>query len=208
MIQRFTYDGDLIDGVEANFQTSCMTAGPNGSTLYAEKRFDSIDSCEGHYEIVQINWEAYEESSESTGRPKAVISEKTVGGQTTATFKDDGFGLLRAEDPETGVINYLAPLKSDEAKVRIRIPYADLAAKMGMGAENLMITYAGQVIKIPMTAFDCGDLLAGMPCQDDATFEIQLAKDEAGNVTVKVQLFVVEQVNAMTKLVHRKTIQY
>jgi hypothetical protein len=31
--------------------------------------------------------------------------------------------------------------------------------------------------------------------------------DEAGNITYDVQLFVVEQVDGMTKVVHRKTIQ-
>ena len=58
-----------------------------------------------------------------------------------------------------------------------------------------------------MDLFDCDDMLASMPCQSDSTIEIILHTDEAGIVTYEVQLFVVEQVNAMTRVVHRKTIQ-
>lgn len=49
--------------------------------------------------------------------------------------------------------------------------------------------------------------LSEMPCQDDATIEIHLSADDQGHVTYTIELFVVDQVNAMTKVVHRKTIQ-
>ena len=137
-IQRFTYDGELIDQVETNYFVNRMTEGPNGSTIYIEKRFDE-EGCFGSFDIVQINWPLVK--AELTGRPRSLISERTVGGRTTAVFRDDGFGLLSVEDPETGEMNYIAPLKSDENKVRLRIPFADLLAKMNAGAENLLITY-------------------------------------------------------------------
>ncbi len=207
-IQRFTYDGELVDEVETNFQVRGLTEGPNGSSIYIEKRFDNEaeDSCDGRFEVVQVNWR--EPKSESTGRPVPIISERTIGGKTTAEFKDDGFGLLKVVDPESGAVDYRAPLKSDKNDVRLRIPFADMQAKLAAGANNLLINYQGQEIAISMSTFDCADLLAGMPCQDDATVEIQLTMDEGGNIKVVVQLFVVEQVNAMTKVVHRKTIQY
>jgi len=202
LIQRFTFNGDLVDAVEANYQVREITEGPNGSTIYVERRFDEDGDC-GPIDVVQVMWE----DDEPTGRPKSMISERTVGGQTTAVFRDDGFGLLCVEDTETGVMNYLAPLKSDEDKVRLRVPFADMIAKVNTGAENLLITVQGQKIAIPMSIFDCTDLLDQMPCQDDATIEIQLVRDESGNVKVTIQLFVVEQVDDMTKVVHRKTIQ-
>lgn len=209
MIQRYTYEGELIDGVEANFQVGAITEGPNRSTLYFERRRDGMeDSCEGHYEIVQIHWDPYGAESESTGRPKAVIAEKTKGGKTIATFKDEGFGLLRSEDPETGIVNYRAPLKSDKDDIRLRIPFKDIQVKLAAGANDLLIDYHGQEIAIPMSAFDCADILMGMPCQDDATIEIHIEADESGQVTVTVELYVIEQVNAMTRIVHRKSIQY
>ena len=207
-IQRFTFDGELIDEVETNFHIACMTEGPDGSTIYIQKSDSDMDSCDGNFEVVQVTWPESEESSEPTGRPKAVISERSFGGKTVATFKNDGFGLLKVEDPETGAVDFKAPLKSDKEDVRLRIPFEDVLAKVASGANNLLIPYKGQVIRIPMSAFDCADLLGGMPCQDDATVEIQLTMDEAGNVKVVVQLFVVEQVDAMIKVVHRKTIQY
>ena len=202
VIQRFTYNGDFVDAVEANYQVREITEGPNGSTIYLERRFEEDGDC-GPIEVVQVMWE----DDEPTGRPKSMISERTVGGQTTAVFRDDGFGLLCVEDSETGVMNYLAPLKSDEDKVKLRIPFADMIAKVNAGAENLLISVQGQEIAIPMSTFDCVDLLDQMPCQDDATIEIQLVRDESGNVKVTIQLFVVEQVDDMTKVVHRKTIQ-
>ncbi|BES66309.1 hypothetical protein SANA_27480 [Gottschalkiaceae bacterium SANA] len=207
-IQRFTYEGKLIDEVETNFHVSHMTEGPNGSTIYAQKKEEDKDSCKGIYEIVQINWDEITGLSGVNNRPKPVISEKTVGGKTIAEFKDTGFGLLKIVDPETGKMDYKAPLKSDENDVRLRIPFVDMQAKLTAGANHLLINYMGQEIAIPMTAFDCGDLMASMPCQEDATIEIHLLIDEAGNVKVTVELFVVEQVNSMMKVVHRKTIQY
>jgi hypothetical protein len=207
-VQRFTYDGTLVDEVETNFQVRGLTEGPNGTSIYVEKRFEenTDDPCDGHFEVVQVNWNAKNPSG--VGRPKAVISEKTVGGKTLAEFKDAGFGLLKVVDPETGAVDYKAPLKSDKNDVRLRIPFADMHAKLAAGAKHLLINYKGQEIFIPMSVFDCADLMAGMPCEDDATIEIHLVTDEAGNVTVTVQLFVVEQVNSMMKVVHRKTIQY
>ena len=204
-IQRFTYAGELIDEVETNFHVSRMTEGPDGSTLYIQKMYDD-GSCVA-MEVMQVTWDKIEESSESVGRPKSVISERSFGGKTIAEFKDAGFGLLKVVDPETGVVDYKAPLKSDKNDVRLRIPFADIQAKLAAGADSLLINYQGREIAIPMSAFDCSELMAGMPCQDDATIEIHLETDEAGNVKVTVQLFVVEQVNAMTRLVHRKTIQ-
>ena len=198
-IQRYTYDGELIDGVETDFCIKDMTEGPNNSTIYIQ---DSVDS--GYVEVVQISWE----DETRAGRPKSVISERSFGGKTIAEFRDAGFGLLKVVDSETGAVDYKAPLKSDKNDVRLRIPFADMQAKLEMGAKSLLINYQGQEIAIPMSAFDCADLLGGMPCQDDATVEILLTMDEAGNVKVVVQLFVVEQVNAMTRVVHRKTIQY
>lgn len=213
-IQRFTLDGELIDSVITNYHTKQVTEGPNGSTIYIEKRFDNEnegyegydESCVGHFEVVQVDWNA--RNPFETGRPKAIISEKTVGGKTLAEFKDTGFGLMKVIDPETGAMDYKAPLKSDKNDVRLRIPFADMKVKLAEGANHLLINYKGQEIAIPMSAFDCTDLLAGMPCEDDATIEIHLLVDETGNVTVTVQLFVVEQVDGMTKVVHRKTIQY
>ena len=200
-IQRYTYEGKMLESVVTDYCAGFITAGPDDSTLYIQGNRDE----DYYFDVMKVKWDV---GTKSTGRPKSIISERTVGGVTTAEFKNDGFGLLRAEESETGVVNYRAPLKSDEMKVKLRIPFADLQGKLNAGAENLLIEYQGQQIQIPMSAFDCADLLGGMPCQDDATVEIQLTIDEAGNVKVVVQLFVVEQVDAMTKVVHRKIIQY
>jgi hypothetical protein len=198
-VQRYTIDGRFVDEVKVNHCVKRMVQGSAGSTLYV--RYNNDDEI---LEVMKVTWE----NDESTGRPTSVISERSFGGRTIAEFKDNGFGLFKVVDPETGVIDYRAPLKSDANDVRLRIPFADIQAKAATGANNLLISYQGQEIKIPMSVFDCADFLAGMPCQDDATIEIHLVVDESGNVTVTVQLFVVEQVNTMTKVIHRKTIQY
>jgi hypothetical protein len=199
-IQRYSYSGELLESYKTEYCVSEITEGPNDSTLYLRKSHEN-----SNFDVMKVSWDIEEPS---IGRPKSVIAERSFGGKTLAEFKDAGFGLLKVVDPETGAIDYKAPLKSDKKDVRLRIPFADMQAKLAAGANHLLINYMGQEIAIPMSAFDCTDLLAGMPCQDDATIEIHLIADEAGNVTVTVQLFVVEQVNSMTKVVHRKTIQY
>jgi hypothetical protein len=212
-IQRYAYDGELVDQLETNYRTRKITAGPNGSTLYLQKRFiEEGDAEYGEYglgswqlEVIQTNWDQ-EEAKASTGRMKPVISERNFGGKTIARFADDGFGLLKQVKEDTGILDYKAPLKSQAMDVRLQIPYEDALAKAGLGARNLVLTYLGQEIAIPFERLMSVDL-ASMPCTDEATIEIHLQADEAGQVTISIDLFVVEQVDAMTRLVHRTSIQ-
>jgi hypothetical protein len=200
-IDRYTYDGDRIDGVQTNYCAKQITQGPDGSTIYIQANYE-----EGMVlEVVQVNWEPWMSTS-SIGSPKHFVSERTWGGRTLANLDNGRFGMLKAMDPETGETDLRVPVRSDKPLVKVRIPYEDVAAKLG-AARNMNIEYKGQSIAIPLDTFACADLLAAMPCQDEATFEIILKADQAGNVTYTIDLFVVEQTNAMTKVVHRKTIQ-
>lgn len=219
-IERYTYGGVFDKGVTVNARAIGMVEGPAGSTLYIQKSDpqrlmpgddDNKDDppfypCDDPIEMVQINWEAGNEISSGSG-PRPVIQEQTRAGHTIARFTDSQFGLLRMEDSETGIVDYQAPIRSKENLVKLQIPYCDIKAKLESGARNLMVEYQGQTLRFPMELFECDDMLAAMPCQDEATIEIIIHMDEAGNVTCEVQMFVVEQVNAMTRVVHRKTIQ-
>lgn len=214
-IQRYTYKGELVDQLETNEQTRRMTPGPDGSTLYLQVRYLEEDEWTGNLgagdyqlEIIQMNWdqEAEVTSSSTTGRIRPTISERTFGGRTLARFADKGFGLIKQMEAETGIVDFRAPLRSWAKDLRLQIPYGDLMAKAGMGARDLVLTYQGQEIAIPFDLLLSVDL-DQMPCQDDATIEIHLEADEEGNVTYTIELFVVEQVNGVTKVVHRKTIQ-
>lgn len=149
----------------------------------------------------KIEWE-----SESVGSPRSLIHERSIGGKTLATFRDGGYGLLRSEEPETGLTDYLAPLKTKEQDVRLRIPLCDVMAKVEENARNLEILYGEERIVIPMSALTVQNLLAQMPCETDATIEIHLERGEDGFVIVTAELFVVEQVDDMTKVVHRAPI--
>ncbi len=209
-VERYTYDGELVDSVVTNFGVKKMTEGPNGSTIYIQAKYPEEENQErkrfSALEVIQINWNGEGGLSQNNG-PRPVIQERTRAGYTIARFTDHQFGLLRVEEPETGIVDYSAPIRSNENLVKLQIPYCDIKAKMESGARNLMVEYQGQTLTFPMELFACDDMLAAMPCQSDATIEIIMQTDEAGNVTFEVQLFVVEQVNAMTKVVHRKTIQ-
>lgn len=209
-IERYTYDGELVDSVTTNFGVKRITEGPNGSTLYIQKHYSENvdrDTCSGGtMEVVQVNWEN-ETVKGRTGGPRHIVQERTRDGLTMARFQDSQFGLLRAEEPETGIVDYRAPIRSEENLVRLQMPYYDVAAKLASGARNLVVEYRDQMITLPLTIFDCEDLLDTMPCQDEATFEIILKTDEAGNVSYQVQLFVVEKMNGMTSVVHRKTVE-
>ncbi len=216
-IDRYTYDGVRVDGVETNYCIRRITEGPNGSTIYMQmkyldEKFVEVDQEEdkkeefGPLEVIQVNWEPEKEISDGSG-PRPVIREKTRAGYTVARFADSKFGLLRVEELETGMVDYQAPIRSNENAVKLQIPYFDIKAKMESGARNLLVDYQDQELVFPMELFNCDDVLAAMPCQSDATIEIIMHTDEAGNVTYDVQLFVVEQVNGMTRVVHRKTIQ-
>lgn len=148
----------------------------------------------GHY---LIDW------SPKSGNPRALIHERTMHGKTLAVFRDQGYGLLRTEDPESGIIDYLAPLKTEENDVRLRIPLCDLVAKVQDKAQNLEILYGEDRIEIPMKQLDVRELLNQMPCETDATIELHLTRNEDGSIQTTGELFVIEQVNAQTKRVHR-----
>ncbi|BES64661.1 hypothetical protein SANA_11000 [Gottschalkiaceae bacterium SANA] len=143
----------------------------------------------------------------SMNRPRAIICERTFTGQTLATFRDDAFGLLKVIDPETGVIDFRAPLRSEEKDVRVRISYADIQMKVDVGAKNLLIEYRGRAIQIPMITFECEELLSEMPTHEEAMIEIHLIEKEDGSLEKVIQLIVVEQVDEKTKLVHRMNVQ-
>ncbi|BES64337.1 hypothetical protein SANA_07760 [Gottschalkiaceae bacterium SANA] len=208
-VERYTYEGVLKGRVKVNERISVIIEGPNGSSLYLQKVNLNSNSmpdemrCDDPVELIQINWDG---KLELAG-PKRVIQEQTRVGHTLARFTDNQFGLLRMEEPETGIVDYKAPIRSKENLVKLQIPYCDIKAKLESGARNLMVEYQGLTLSFPMELFQCDDMLAAMPCQDHATIEIIMHTDEAGKVTNEIQLFVVEQTNAMTKIVHRKTLQ-
>ncbi len=181
----------------------------NGYIMVGESEFGEgdgwIESGFGDIWIVKLS--GVEEVRESTGRPISMIVERSFGGQTLATFRDNCFGVFKAVELESGTVDYRALLKSDEMDLRLRIPFEDIMGKQVAGANNLLIEYRGQEIKIPMSLFDCDGLLAEMPCQDDATIEIHLTVDEDGYVNQKIQLFVVEQIDEITRVVRRATVQ-
>jgi hypothetical protein len=209
-VERYTFEGKRIGRVELNARVKGIVEGPDGSTIYIQKadpeRVLGEDECDDPIEVVRINWEPEAIINDGSG-PRSVIQERTRAGNTVARFTDHQFGLLRVEEQETGIVDYRAPIRSSENLVKLQIPYGDIKAKMESGARNLMVEYQGQTLTFPMELFACDDMLAAMPCQTDATIEIIMHTDETGDVTCDVQLFVVEQVNGMTRVVHRKTIQ-
>ena len=145
------------------------------------------------------------EAKRPVGRMQHIVRERTFGGRTIARFDDARFGLIAQRD-ESGLIDYRALIRSNANDVRLQIPYADLMTKITEGAQDLILSVRGQEIRISMTVFE-GDWLAGMPCETEATFEIHLAVDEAGQTTYTIDFFVVEQLDEKTRLVHRKTVQ-
>lgn len=145
-----------------------------------------------------VNW-----NPASSGTPKRLISERSVNGKTVARFRDDGYGLLKTKVNETGLVDYLAPLKTEESDVKLQIPLEDLVAKRGENARDLVILFGEDRISMPMSLLDGSELLGKLPCQEDATIEIHLNRLEDGAVEVTVELFVIEQVDEMTKRVHR-----
>lgn len=146
-----------------------------------------------------IDWN----KTKTQGGPRALIAERTMHGKTMAIFRDQGYGLLRKEDPETGAVDYLAPLKTEEKDVVLRIPLCDVTVKLAENARYLEIMLGDDRVDIPMASLDVRDLLSQLPCETDATIEIHLTRDEEGKIAVSADLFVIEQVNEMTKVVHR-----
>ena len=216
MLERISYEGEIFEGIELNREAhACrITEGPNGSTLYLRRAVSAEDGetfLKDQWELVQVNWTDSADQTETekttASGMRPLIRERVKQDSTIAVFNNHGFGLYKRLDPSTEAFDYVAPLRTQESQVRLQIPYSDVKAKCESGSRNLVVEYKDQTIALPMILFDCDDLLASMPCQDEATIEIILKADEAGNVNYYVQLFVVEEVNGMTKLVHRKTIQ-
>lgn len=213
-IQRYSYEGDWIDEVEVDPSVRKITEGPEGSTIYVRsavhEMVSTLRSSGLPYEAIQITWPESQlpaSNLSTSNRMKPLIHEVKKQGQTLAVFEPHQFGLLKQEDPETGNIDFRAPIRSQDNNVSLRIPYCDIQEKREGGARNLMVEYQGQTLTFPMELFNIDDMLAAMPCQTDATIEIIMQTDEAAKVTYEVQLFVVEQVNEMTRVIHRNTIQ-
>ena len=197
IIYRVDKDGEVKDSVELPGISGYFDSKGN-ATIACVLTFNRIASTSGYY---KIEW-----GSSSVGSPRRLIRERSFGGKTIAEFRDGGYGLLQRDD-ESGAIDYLAPLRTKESDVRLRMPLSDVLMRLGDWTRNLEIFFGEDRISIPMTALAVQDLLAQMPCETDATIEIHLLRGEDGTITVTADLFVVEQVDGMTKLVHRRAIQ-
>jgi hypothetical protein len=196
-IYRVNKEGDVKDSVRLPGLSLYFDAkGNEAIASVIIERYSGVGH--GYY---KIEW-----GSSSMGSPTRLIHERSFGGKTTAAFRDGGYGLLQRNEDEFGLVDYLAPLRTKESDVRLRIPLSDVLTRLGGSARNLEILFGEDRISIPMTALAVQDLLAQMPCETDATIEIHLVRGEDGTITVSADLFVVEQVDGMTKLVHRRAI--
>jgi len=193
---RFSYKGDLLDRVQVPGGICFFDSAGNQSVIvsWSGPKYGNA--------LYLMNWK-----NSSSGSPKRLIAERTRNGKTLARFRDNGYGLLKTEDKESGSVDYLAPLKTNARDVRLQIPLSDLLSKQGETTRDLVILYGEERIRIPMMQLDCRELLATMPCQEEATIEIRLNKELNETIKVEIDLFVVEQVDAMTKCVHRVEIK-
>lgn len=161
--------------------------------------------------VYLVNWDyagtGSTQEALSQGRSQPLIRERSMNGKTLARFRDHAYGLLQRKDKETGIADYLAPLKTEESDVLLQIPLEDLLEKLDQQARNLEIFYGEDRIAIPISSLDCRAVLDKLPCKTDATIEIHLVRQGDHSVQWTASLFVVEQVDEMTKLVHRTRIQ-
>lgn len=196
MLYRFDYSGELQDSLAVPGEIFFLAGNGKQSAVV------SWDGPDFGNALFLVNW-----SPVSTGSPKSLIAERSQNGKTVARFRDSGYGLLKTKVDEAGLVDYLAPLKTEEKEVRLQIPLQDLLAKQGDLSRNFVILYGEDRIAIPMSQLDCSSLLAQLPCEDEATVEIHLNRLEDGTVVVTAELFVVEQVDEKTKRVHRVKIE-
>lgn len=199
-IHRVDMDGSIQESVDLPGLVLYFDSKGSETIISVTQTSQRSGERNGYY---KIEWD----KKSSTGSPTRLIRERSIGGKTTAEFRDGGYGLLQRNEEETGAIDYLAPLRTKESDVRLRMPLSDVLTRLGGSARNLEIIFGEDRISIPMTALAVQDLLAQMPCETDATIEIHLLRGQDGKITVRADLFVVEQVNDMTKLVHRRAIQ-
>ncbi|BES66405.1 hypothetical protein SANA_28440 [Gottschalkiaceae bacterium SANA] len=199
-IHRVDMDGSIQESVDLPGQVLYFDSKGSETIVSVTQSFEPSGIKNGYY---KVEWD----KKSSTGSPNRLIRERSFGGKTTAVFCDGGYGLFQKDIDESGAIDYLAPLRTKESEVRLRMPLCDVLAKLNDSARNLEILFGEDRILIPMTALAVEDLLAQMPCETDATVEIHLIRGEDGTITVRADLFVVEQVDGMTKLVHRRAIQ-
>lgn len=198
IILRYDGNGALIDSAHVPGEAICFDMQGN-RTVISTRGADDKDR------VFLVYWEGKPDLSEPllmSSSPRALIQEKTRSGETKAVFGDGKYGLLKKEDNETGRVEYQAPLRSNASKFKLQIPFVDLLSKLG-DDRNLTILYGKEQIKIPMQVLDARELLKQLPCETGATIEIQLIRGEDGRVKVTAELFVVEEINAKTKLVHR-----
>lgn len=171
----------------------------------------SWSTTSGQSTVYLVNWDATETGSTpstlSQGRLQPLIRERSMNGKTLARFKSHGYGLMKQIEEETGIVDYLAPLKTESSDVLLQIPLEDLLEKLDEQARNLEILYGDDHIVIPITSLDCRAALNELPCATDATIEIHLTRQENGSVQWTASLYVIEQIDEKTKLVHRTNLQ-
>ncbi|BES66583.1 hypothetical protein SANA_30220 [Gottschalkiaceae bacterium SANA] len=201
-LHRLNSEGLFQDTIEIPYDVKSFDA--NGDQTVVT----SWDSSSEKSTVYLVKWDATQtKPAPSQGHMKALIGERTLNEKTTARFKDHGFGLMKQIDKESGLVDYLALLKTEKAEVTLQIPVNDLFEKVNDQTRNLEIVYGKNRIVIPIASLDCQDHLKQLPCDTDATMEIHLTRQDSGLVQWTASLYVIEQVDPMTKLVHRVSIQ-
>lgn len=198
-LRYYSSDGILLHEARVNHCVKKFAQTPDDQTLYLRMNEELK-----RLELMRITWSPESSAQESHG-PRPLIAERSFGDQTLARYHRKLFGQLKSIDPITEEITYRASIHSDKALVRLEIPYEDIRALCIEQARGLQIEYSGIEFLIPMSLFDCDELLAEMPCQTEATIEIQLHRQN-DSILVLMDLYVVECKDSRTKLIHRARI--
>ena len=198
-IQYYGYDGTLLHEVRVNHCVKKIAQLSDNETLYLRMDEDTYTM-----ELMKITWEKKVVPGKTGFKP--LIKERSFGDQTVAKYRSHTFGMIKEMNEDTETFSYRAPVHSSKGEVRLQIPYCDVQEKCVEGAESLLVLYRGLQVELPMAAFACDSLLKTMPCETEATIEIHLFGADDGHVEFHADLFVVESINSITKLVHRAEI--
>lgn len=200
-LRYYSSEGELLHEVQVNHCVKKFAQLAENKTLYLRMNEEL-----NRLEVMKITW-WQEQTSESRNTPRPLISERTFKNQTRANFRPDSFGILKKTDEESGSTIYRALLRSRQDEVQLRIPYEDVRDLCNDTGAVLQIENHDFKLQIPMAQLSCDDLLAGMPCETDATIEIRLSRNHENSISYSVDFFVVECRDDHTKLVHRTTLK-
>lgn len=205
MVYRFTHDGALVGSTKVSGMAMSLDANSDQTVVVTKSMLEQTDFA------YLITWPTESEEQEpgdtksnvDTRQMKSFVQVRSRNGQAIAVMNRGSLGLRKTRVEETNQLDYRVSVRSTENTVKFQAPLDDFLAIQGEKSHDLVIQLPDQDVRISLEDIDFSSIQNNEMDVVEKTVEVQMQKDELGNVRVAIQLLVVEQIDEITKVVHR-----